>query len=354
MTSVSVDHAAAGRILHAAWRQIGDRSIVPPPSLAAKIESVIEAKDVTYKYILVTGLLARSVNDAVHPRALQTGSTLVNSYDARSLCHDVVVPFEKTKGDLWGLSNEPFVNKPARHPEHRKDNPQLRNAKGAEWVHDVLEYAAKRTPEEVFPLLIHCLRLGKHRADSQLRAQVQAKTTLDRVVAFVQRFLAESDGGTRLSAVTGAFVRLINHGFLVRVYPPNFSDRFARTAGDVEMSQDEQLLSAFECKHRPIKLDDIRHGITKARARRVAEYWFVIAAGYAAGQQTAIHREAATAKREIDVHLCGIRDVVDQWAALLNPVRRGEFGNAVVTILRDDMKRANVANEAAELWNSIE
>jgi len=42
------------------------------------------------------------------------------------------------------------------------------------------------------------------------------------------------------------------------------------------------------------------------------------------------------------------------WTALLNPERRAILGETVVEILRNDMKRAEVANEAADLWNSLE
>jgi hypothetical protein len=89
------------------------------------IENVLGASGVTFKYILVTGYLAKCVNRAAHARAIQVGSSLTQAHDARSLCHKVVVGFEKSKGNLFGLSKEPFVNKPARHPEHDGDNTQL-------------------------------------------------------------------------------------------------------------------------------------------------------------------------------------------------------------------------------------
>jgi hypothetical protein len=105
------------------------------------IENVLGASDVTFKYILVTGYLAKYVNPSAHARAIQVGSSLTGAYDARSLCHRVVVGFEKSKGNLFGLSNEPFVNKPARHPEHDGDNAQLRNKLGAKTLHNALEQA---------------------------------------------------------------------------------------------------------------------------------------------------------------------------------------------------------------------
>src|SRR5690348_6497937 len=110
----NVDQDLATTKLLQAWAKVDKPRIAPPEQARKLIDAVMSSKDVTFKYILVTGLLAKSTNPSIHPRAIQTGSKLANAYDARSLCHSVIVPFEKTRGDLFGLSNEPFVNKPAR------------------------------------------------------------------------------------------------------------------------------------------------------------------------------------------------------------------------------------------------
>jgi hypothetical protein len=352
--SVSVDAAAAKKNLERAWAMVDDQNIVPPKLAISYIDSILESKDVTFKYILVTGLLGKVTNPAVHPRAIQTSSSLKESYDARSLCHSVIVPFEKTRGDLFGLSNEPFVNKPARHPEHSKDNTQLRNATLAARLHEVLELAHKAKPEEVFAMLVYTLRLGKARAASQVTATVEVETTHQRVVNFVREFLKESDGGSRLAAVVGAFIRLMNEGQTVKVYPPNYSDKFAKTSGDVEIHHAKATISAFECKHRPITIDDVRHGIKKARENGVPEYWFIGAGGLAPGQEKEIEAELRKSGESVDLHLIDVLKVLPTWAALLNPVRRGKFGETVAEILRDDMHRAEVANQAAETWNELE
>ena len=115
--SVNVDLGAAKAALDKAWAEVSSNSR-PPAAMAQLIEKVLRASDVTFKYILVTGYLAKCVSPSAHARAIQVGSKLTGAYDARSLCHKVVVGFEKSKGNLFGLSNEPFVSKPARHPEH--------------------------------------------------------------------------------------------------------------------------------------------------------------------------------------------------------------------------------------------
>lgn len=351
MSSVSVNHADARKILNSAWERVDDGSIVAPSKIVTLLENLILASDVTFKYILVTGLLGKCTNKAVHPRALQVNSDLEHSYDARSLCHDVIVSFEKTKGDLLGLSNEPFLNKPARHPEHYESNNQLRNKALSADLHNALEYAHTARPEKVFAMLVHVLRLGKRRATSQITASITVDTNYRKVISFVDSFLQESDGGVRLVAVVGAFITLLNNGLEVKVYPPNFSDKFAKTAGDIEIHHDEKLLSAYECKHRPTNLDDIRHGIKKAKDKGVFEYCFVIGSGYSAGEEESIKSEILTTK-DLDVLLIDINTLSADWVSALNPIRRSKFGDVVANLLRQ-MKRSEVANKSAELWNSL-
>jgi len=353
MASVEVDHSQAEKKLFAAWDRTADLTVVAPATVVPHLEAVLSAPDVTFKYILVTGLLAKCVNPAVHPRALQVASKLKSAYDARSLCHEVVVKFEKPKGDLWGLSNEPSVNKQARHPEHKKTNKQLRNRKLAASLHDALEFANGASADEVFAMFVHVLRLSQQRAAAQPTANLQVETSYRRVIDFVSTFLRETDGGSRLVAVVGAFVTLLNEGQTVKVFPPNYADEFAKTAGDIELYQDDTLVSAYECKQRPVTLDDICHGIRKANERGPLEYCFIYSAGLAADEEEAICREVLAEGAYRDVLLLDIHAVFEAWAAALNRLRQAKFGETAVRLLREDLRRADVAAQAADVWNSI-
>jgi hypothetical protein len=340
--------------LEAAWDKTADPTITAPPSVLADIREILTARDVTYKYILVTGLLGKRTNAKVHPRALQARSALPGAYDARSLCHSVVVSFEKTKGNLFGLSNEPFLNKPARHPEHDADNPQLKNRRLAAATHHVLEAARSARRADVEAMLVSALRIGRELAANQVTADVDAETNYRRVCDFVRLFLQESDGGARLVAVAGAFVTLLSENYTVKIYPPSYSDKFARTAGDIEVFSADTLLSAYECKHRPLTLDDVRHGVKKAKDRGIPEYCFVYADGLARGEEEQIIAEARATAGERDVTLVEILPAAQEWAVILNPHRRSAFGAAVATILRDAMNRSHAGDTAATLWNSLE
>jgi hypothetical protein len=246
------------------------------------------------------------------------------------------------------------LNKPARHPEHFHDNPQLKNKRLAAATHHALEAAHTASRAEVESMLVSALRISREQAANQVTALVDAETNYRRVNDFVRLFLRESDGGARLVAVTGAFVTLLSENYAVKVYPPNYSDRYAKTSGDIEVFSADALLSAYECKHRPLTLDDIRHGIKKAKERGIPEYCFVYADGLARGEEDQIVAEVQAAAGEIDVTLVDILPAAREWGVMLNPHRRSAYGATVTEILRDAMRRPKVADAAASLWNSLE
>ena len=351
MSHELVDDLKAKKALELAWAKIdSEPSISEPPN--SRIEKIINSKHVTFKYILVTGYLAKCINPRVHARALQASSSLSGAYDARSLCHGVVVGFEKEKGNLFGLSNEPFVNKPARHPEHNGKNPQLRDTALAIALHEALEYTQTARQSDVFHGLIHILRLGKANADSVIHVKHQVEISLNAVMSFMKQFLSEADGGARLVAVWGGLTHLLSERNRIIVHPPNNSDKYSKTVGDVEVYDGDKLVSAAECKQRPINLDDVKHGIRKAEENGLSEYTFVFSDGVEVGDVGPIHAFIAEKATAIDVVWVNIWDELQIVASLLNPSRRPLFGEIVVSRLRD-MRKFESANCAAELWNSL-
>ncbi|CAH0281639.1 hypothetical protein SRABI80_03731 [Peribacillus frigoritolerans] len=99
------------------------RVFFPKSKFTEEIYSVLNENHLTYKYILVNALLAKASFPEINMICLQKQSKLVGAYDARSLCHQVLVPFEEEKlFGAFGSSIEPFLNKPARVPELSTSN----------------------------------------------------------------------------------------------------------------------------------------------------------------------------------------------------------------------------------------
>jgi len=98
-----------------------------------------------------------------------------------------------------------------------------------------------------------------------------------------------------------AMLQLSDEDSEVKAYNPNQSDAFAGTIGDVEVFIEGDLVSASECKHRPINLEDVEHGLRKNTSG--AEYIFVIAAGFETQQEENIRKKIAQAGELGDISL---------------------------------------------------
>ena len=106
-TSINIKHTKAEEIILKAYRT----KCLKSDDITTGITTVLTGSRKTYKYILITGILAKASNTSTNPIALQAGAPLKGAFDARSLCHKVLVPFERDFLDnVLGGSNEPFLN----------------------------------------------------------------------------------------------------------------------------------------------------------------------------------------------------------------------------------------------------
>jgi len=306
-------------------------------------------RTVGYRYALVTGILGKLVNPQVHPRAFQAHSKLSGAYDARSLCHRVVVIFEHEKGDLWGLSNEPFLSKTLRHPEHDKANPQLRDKAGATLTHEILEWARSASPQQLREALTYAIMLGRERVASVPKVVRGSGSNLAKLEAFLREFLGENTGGAGLVAVVATFVLLFNpqSDAKVKAYPPNVSDQFGKTAGDIELYLGGKLVGAYECKDRDLNAGDISHGVRKGNAHSVRDYVFVTGPGFGA-RETDIQQESKDVG--FDVSCVSSEEIIQSWTRALDSERRAIFGKTVVDFLMD-MPKKEIAEAAERAWN---
>ncbi|MBW4660785.1 MAG: restriction endonuclease, SacI family [Drouetiella hepatica Uher 2000/2452] len=118
LTKPTVDQRLAKQLLREsiAIAQDNPREI-PATKWDTEIRTIIQGKHLTFRYILVTALLGKATNSSINALTLQAGANVEGAYDARSLCHGVVVPLERQLlNSSLGGSNEPFLNKPARFP----------------------------------------------------------------------------------------------------------------------------------------------------------------------------------------------------------------------------------------------
>lgn len=239
----------------------------------------------TYRYILLTSAVSKAENPNIHYRALQKGSILSGAYDARSIGHNVVVPFEKSHGERLGGSNEPYLNRPARYPEFALTN-RDRNRKAQQQLFDLLEFAETKSKEKQdFPLkfLREVLKaLSEIPISKRDFCVPPVEFGIEKTISLVKQYLIDSGGGERLVAICSAVFSSLARSdpkTSVIAYPVNWSDKFAKTAGDIEIYEEKQIVRAAESKDKPLALNDVQHVVKKAKQHKLTEYLILSGAG---------------------------------------------------------------------------
>lgn len=149
-----VDKEKAEKVL----RMANEKPVYQDDTIGASIDSILRGSHKTYRYVLVTSLLAKSTNKDVDILSLQAKDDSSGAYDARSLCHKVIVPFERsTYPNSLGGSNEPFLNKPARFQRLAKTN-AVRSGNDSETLESLIKILSEiQTKKQAFKYLSSAL-----------------------------------------------------------------------------------------------------------------------------------------------------------------------------------------------------
>jgi hypothetical protein len=269
---VKVSEAAAKEALLSAYRRANEDDLRLDVKHRELIDFVLENKHKTYKYILITALLAKATEEAVNPLCLQAGSELPGAYDARSICHKVLVPFEMTElGKVLGGSNEPFLNKPARFPELSINNAVR---KGIDLL--ILEALCDglpkiKTKKDAFDGLVYALQMLiaiKHSNEVYLQFQIEhLPTDAARLYKFMNNLLTENKEGETLTLVIAGLFELFmaneEGDYRVEVHPVNQSGASSKEISDMDIYKNGKLYIANELKDKPFTDTDIRHAADK-------------------------------------------------------------------------------------------
>lgn len=254
----------ATELLEAKWTQLQAFPIAEatvPPNIVNAIDAVVNSTTKTYRYAILTQVLAKAVDPSLDAHAIQKGS-VESAFDARSLCHKVVVPFDQSNEKVLGGSAEPYVNKPVRFP--RLDDsvmPHQKNKSDFASLLEVLDYVngEDADPSEVLDsVLIHVLgRLESVKVEYPAPVRVSLPDTM----GLFSRFLGVGSGGDRLETVVTAMFQVIGERFgmfdEVRRQHVNASDASTGNVLDSDCVKDGEIVCSIETKDRPLTLLDV-------------------------------------------------------------------------------------------------
>ena len=280
---------AARAKLAAVWRDLPDPlgTVDVPSTIVEAIKRSINAKTKTYRYVLPTQLLAKLTDPALDCRSIQTQSGLNKPFDARSLCHSVIVPFDQANDRVLGGSTEPYINNPIRIPAIVPAAIRAQRDKaGFQDLVDVLEYAQAH-PKNVIHLFRLALAAIRDRlASVRVIYPAPKRLSIKQTTKLVEEFLANRSGGLRMQAVALGLFQTIGDSF--KLYQTvlsskiNAADASTGNAADLEcVDKSGEIAIAVEVKDRELRLHDLQGKLPNIRERGIVEALFLVRGGVA-------------------------------------------------------------------------
>jgi len=278
----------------------------PLPKDQADIrEAIIESVNSgtkSYRYVLPTQLVAKLANPSLDCHSLQAAWGSPGAFDARTIAHKVIVPFDRANQRALGGAPEPYVNNPLRNPAitsqyraSQKDKP------GWDLLCQVLDTVQQRGSAEfarqVFQQVLFEIQRRVQRMS--IAYAVPNRVSFEGTMRLLQDYLATSSGGARVQAVAAALFRAIGAEFKlyehVRTANITASDVSLDRVADIEcLDKDEHIVLAVEVKDRTLTLSQLDDKLTGMRSRRISELLFLAQRGIEPAEKDTITQSVAS------------------------------------------------------------
>lgn len=276
----SIDLKTASLILDRAFVEAESSS----DGIGQKISEILRGTHKTYRYILVTALLAKATNDEVNILSLQKGDGENGKYDARSLCHKVLVPFETLKlPGCLGSSNEPYLNKPARFVSLSLTNP-VRRGKDFQTLSDVIDVLSNiSSSSDAYKYLKSALSVMKKVSkeyvskfsvgDALIDISEFSQLVLDYIYAITEHSLAGEVCPLIVSQLEQMY---LGKDFKVVPHKVNQSGASSKEVGDIDIyDMHKKLVYSIEVKDKDFSRQDVAHAIAKFKQADLSTSLFV-------------------------------------------------------------------------------
>ncbi|MCL4506165.1 MAG: restriction endonuclease, SacI family [Chloroflexi bacterium] len=342
--------------LHERWnRLLGQYPDGNPPDplpddqadLKELIRRGLTAHDKTYHYVLPTQVLCKVVNPELDCHSIQAQWNHPGAFDARTIAHEVIVPFDGVNFGVLGNAPSPYINNPVRVPavtvEYRGNRKRIDEWNNLIAVLDIVE--ASGNPEFVKlifdQILVDLIRLLQ---DVRVTYPVPNRASLDTTQRLIDDYTRVRSGGDRLEVLTAALIRTVGTRFNVfddiRHERVNAADAASGMLADIECWLNQVIVFLVEVKDRPLTLTELDSKLQNARANSVTEILF-IADSLEPADETAIQQRIVTEfSSGQNIYVMSFRDFADGLLALLGENGRVAFLREVCTEL--DKVKANI------------
>lgn len=297
LVAIDIDKIAATKLLHDTYKSCLNDSVINCP-IRDTIDFVMNGKNcLTYRYIMLTALLAKAVNSKIDILSLQAGDSSEGSFDARSLASKVVYPFQKTMlgNVLDGANSDPLVNKPGRFLRLDKSNATAGGdpTKALELLCDDLpKIQSGSEAVSCVGYIVSMLLDEKAARDAQQAFLHESSCNMNafRIREFMSDLLDKGFGGAALVIVTTALYHLLysDEEYRVLAHPVNQSGASRRQFSDLDVFRNNLPYIATELKDKPFTSSDVDHAAETAFKFHVKSLMFI------AGRQSSFASQPPT------------------------------------------------------------
>lgn len=210
-------------ILNADWKRLCAlaKKGEPKDSLSDKrlvqaISLSINSPIKTYRYVLPTQVVSKIADPSLDTHCVQASRGGKGAFDARTVAHRVVVPFDQANENVLGGSQEPYVSKPLRFPEV---SPRYRGAQKNKPAWDqlclVLDAVETKNNADFTLVVFKQILIEIYRRLSTVSVLYPAprRVSLGKTIEVIQSFLSRHSGGDRLLALSSALFIVIGSRF---------------------------------------------------------------------------------------------------------------------------------------------
>jgi hypothetical protein len=321
------------------------------------IRDCLRSPALTYHYVLPTQLLAKVVNPSLDARAVQAGYPGPGAFDARTVAHDVIVPFDRDNERVLGGSSEPYVNNPLRVPGITAEHRHAQKHK-ADWdklvaILDAVEASGdEHFVRSAFDQVLH--EIYRLLAGVTVIYPTPNRISLDRSNQLLQQYLTPRSGGERMEAVCTALFRTVGNRFglfdEVKREKVTAADSASGMSADIECWLAGRIVLLVEVKDRELTLIQLDTTLDSARARHISELLFIAEQGTEQRGVTAIDaRISAEFTSGQNVYVVKFSDFALGILILFGEVGRVQF----LAEVGSELDRVNARIEHRRTWADL-
>ena len=256
------------------------------PKLKHTILDCLTSKIKTYHYVLPTQVLSKCVNQKLDCHSIQTAYNKPGAFDARTIAHEVIVPFDQANHKVLGGSTEPYVNNPLRCPAViKKYRNQQKNKEDWNKLIEVLDAIEDKNDSSFSLKVLNQILTEIYRllSDVQVVYPTPNRVSLKQTIRLVSDFSADKSGGDRIEAICTALFKAIAKQFGlfddVRRQKVNAADASSGMSADIEYRLKDKIVLLVEVKDRSLTLTQIDAKLDIARSRKISEILFLAEQG---------------------------------------------------------------------------